>query len=165
MNKILFFILILPLSIYSQNQFVKIENAKTNQPTFLINNDILISSNVFYKLKPKKIISLNILKYDISNDNHKNNISNLSEFGLIQIQTKQTFKSKTFSEIQAENNLPENSKFYLDGYYIDNPNYKIENNSINEIEILKSENEIIINIWTLPKNERRLTVGCSLSKK
>ena len=39
----------------------------------------------------------------------KNNISNLSEFGLIQIQTKQTFKSKTFSEIQAENNLPENS--------------------------------------------------------
>jgi hypothetical protein len=166
MNNALLFFLFLTLSTYSQHQFVKIDNAKTNNPTYVVNNEILISYEIFLKLKAKKIDSVNIIKYEVSNDEHKNHIPNLSEFGLIQIYTSETFKSKTQNELKLENDLPITAKLFLDGYYIDNPKYKIEIRSVNEIEIIKSDIEIILNIWTLPKNVRQISLGgCSLSKK
>jgi hypothetical protein len=84
MNNALLFFLFITLSTYSQHQFVKIDNAKTNNPTYVVNNEILISYEIFLKLKAKKIDSVNIIKYEVSNDEHKNHIPNLSEFGLIQ---------------------------------------------------------------------------------
>lgn len=143
----------------NSQEFIKLSNAKKENPTVIINSRIIGSLQIFDSLDIQKINQVNVLKNVSNNDGHLNRFNNLSEFGLICIQIDKKIKSKTQSEFNTFFGLSLENPIYIDGYLIQNSAYEIATESINEIEkvLPNSENNLkteILNIWTLDKLER-----------
>ena len=156
---LLILIILYSSNIYSQ-EFIKLSNAKKENPTVIINSEIIASLQIIDSLDLQKIKEINVVKTVSNNNGHLNHFNNLSEFGLIFIEINKKIKSKTQSELNTFFGLSLDNPIYIDGYLIQNSEYEIATESINEIEkvLPNSENNLkteILNIWTLDKFERQ----------
>ncbi|MCK8481727.1 hypothetical protein [Psychroserpens algicola] len=162
MNKILFtFIFALFFSnIYSQESYVKLSFTKSNCPTIIIEKDIIANESTI-GTKKDLILEMSVLKDKPNRKEHK--FFNLTENGIVffTLKNKPTFKTQT--ELNEFFGIEKNNEIYVNGYLIENSDFKIATESIIEIELIEpdSENKLerkVINVWTLTKEER--TNGC-----
>ena len=146
-------------NIYSQ-EFIKLTDAKNENPTVVFNSKIIGNLKIVDSLDLKKIKEITVLKNKPQSDGHLNHLNNLSEYGLISIKIDKEIKSKKQSELNIFFGFKSDNPIYIDGYLIQNPNYEIAIEAITEIEKISpnSKNNLkteILNIWTLDKIERK----------
>jgi len=165
MNKtiVLTLFLLVTVTLFSQDEYVKLPQAKTQNPTYLYNSSIIGSENAVEEFgKSEKELKeyfneLSILK---DKQNRKSNTYyNLTEYGMLFVDLKKDISSKTQAELNDFFNLKKQSDIYVDGYLVENKQYKICLTGISEIEIVEPNsknklNEKVLNIWTLAKNKR-----------
>jgi len=143
-------------NIYSQEHYVKLPYTKSNSPTIIINKDIIGNKSVIETTK-ESISEISFLKDKPNRNEHK--FFNLTENGIIFVSLKKKTAFKTQSELNDFFRIEKNNGVYVNGYLIENPDYKIATESIMEIELVApdSENKLkrkAINILTLSKKER-----------
>ena len=143
-------------NIYSQESYVKLPFAKTNCPTFIIEKDIIANESAIGTTK-ELIAEISFLKDKPNRKEHK--FFNLTENGIIFVRLKKKIAFKTQSELNKFFGIEKNREIYVNGYLIENSDYKIATECIMEIELVEpnSENKLekkAINIWTLTKEER-----------
>ncbi|HMG10554.1 MAG TPA: hypothetical protein VK609_18710, partial [Mucilaginibacter sp.] len=99
------------------------------------------------------------------------NFKNLSQYGVVTVTLKKTIKTQTKSlrEIKEWLDIKADTKFAVDGFFIDDKNLLVATPSITEINILKNNDlsghlkDVVINIWTLNPANRRYVPGKRLS--
>lgn len=144
-------------NIYSQNSYSKLPGTnKSNCPTIIIEKDIIANGNAI-GAKKELITELNILKDKPNRKEHK--FFNLTENGIIFVTLNKKTVFKTQSELNDFFGIDKNNRVYVNGYLIENSDYKIATESIIEIELIDpdSENKLEskgINVWTLTEKER-----------
>lgn len=143
-------------NIYSQDSYSKLPGTKNNCPTIIIEKDIIANGNVI-EIKKELITELNVLKDKPNRKEHK--FFNLTENGIIFVTLNKKTAFKTQSELNNFFGIDKNNGVYVNGYQIENSDYKIATESIIEIELIEpdSENKLknkAINVWTLTKKER-----------
>ena len=165
MNKtiILALLLLVTIKLFSQEEYVKLPQAKTQNPTYLYNSNIIGSENAITEFgKSNKELKeqfneLSILK---NKQNRKlNAYYNLTEYGMLFVDLKKEISSKTQTELNEFFGLKKKSDIYVDGYLVENKLYKICLTGTTEIEIVEPNyknglNETVLNIWTLTKDKR-----------
>ena len=163
MNKLILFafLVLLVSNSYAQDNYVKLPLTKGNCPIIIVEKNIIASESLLIT-KKELITQTSILKDKPNRKEHK--FFNLSENGIFFIKLKQKIAFRTQSELNKFFGLDRNNKVYINGYLIENRNYKIATESINEIELVKpdSTNNLdkgVINIWTLTKEKR--IKGCA----
>jgi hypothetical protein len=129
--------------------------AKEGAVLFLVNG-IIVSD--MWSISPSGIKTITVLKVG---SGMPANIKNLSKYGVILITTKKKIKldTKKISDFKKWLHINEDVQYALDGFYVDDENLKIATTSINEIDILKKNDEdklpvTVINIWTLAPRQR-----------
>jgi hypothetical protein len=132
----------------------KLPDAKTNAPLFLINSKIICGIS---NLNPDFIATINIYK----GDKVPANLKNLSQYGIVDIQTKLPLeiRTKTFQEIEEWLNIKGKVGFAVDGFFVDDETLQIATDGIMEINVVRNPNgneSAIINIWTLEPNKRHV---------
>ncbi|WP_108805590.1 hypothetical protein [Aquimarina sp. Aq107] len=147
-------------NIYSQESYEKLPFTKTNCPTIIIEKDIIANESAI-ETKKELILEMSILKDKPNRKKHK--FYNLTENGIVFVSLKTKIAFKTQAELNNFFEIEENNRIYINGYLIENSDYKIATESIIEIELVipNSENKLdskTINVWTLAKKER--TNGC-----
>lgn len=167
--KFLFLFSIITFKSFAQDDYIKLPNAKTHNPTFIYNNDIIGSE---YAMKAFKISKEEIQKlveevYVLKDRQNRglNNYYNLTEHGLLFLELKKEapiIPSKTQAELNTFFGLNELSDIYVDGYLVESKDYKICLIEISDIEIVypKNDNKLknrVLNIWTLQKDKRYRT--------
>lgn len=143
-------------NIYSQENYSKLPGIKNNCATIIINNNI-ISNESFIKNEEKLITQMSIMKDKPNRKEHK--FYNLSENGVVLVNINKKIKSKSQQELNRFFGINKKNKMYINGYLIEDSDYKIATESIVEIELIhpNSTNKLknkSINIWTLTKEER-----------
>lgn len=143
-------------NIYSQDSYSKLPGTKSNCPTIIIGKDIIANGNTI-ETKKELITELNVLKDKPNRKEHK--FFNLTESGIIFVTLNKKTPFKTQSELNDFFGIDKNNGVYVNGYLIENSDYKIATESIIEIELIDSDSENklegkAINIWTLTKKER-----------
>ena len=158
MNKIItvIYFLFTFTSIYSQKNYVKLPNINTNCPTYIINNDIISDDKIIVD-KRKLVTEISVLKRKINRKEYK--FFNLSENGIILIDLNDKIPFKTQAELNIFLGLPKNNEVYINGYLLEDSEYKIATISIKEIELIEPNtiNKLktkVINVWTLTPKER-----------
>ena len=146
--------------IYSQDTYVKLPKTESNCPTFIIEKDIIANESVIGTSK-ELIAEMSVLKDKPNRKEHK--FFNLTENGIIFLSLKKETAFKTQSELNEFLGIEKNNEVYVNGYLIENSDYKIATECIIEIELVEpdSENKLkskVINVWTLTKDQR--TNGC-----
>lgn len=160
MRKLVFLCLILLSSDIHSQEFIKISDTKKDIPTVIFNSEIIGSLKIIDSIELKAVKDVTILKNKHQSDEHITHFDNLSEYGIILINIDIDIKSKEQSELNVFFGLKAGNPIYIDGYLIQNPNYKIATEAIIEIEkilpntanSLKTE---ILSIWTLDKEDRK----------
>ena len=147
-------------NIYSQDTYVKLPFTKSNCPTFIIEKDIIANQSAIGTTK-ELIAEISVMKDKVNRKDHK--FFNLTENGIIFVRLKKETAFKTQSELNDFFGITKNNAVYVNGYLIENSEYKIATECIVEIELVEpdSENKLeskVINVWTLTKKER--TIGC-----
>ncbi len=143
-------------NIYSQDRYVKLPKTKSNCPTFIIEKDIIANKNIIGTTK-EFIAQVSVLKDKPNRKEHK--FFNLTENGIIFVSLKKETAFKTQSELNEFFGIEKNNGVYVNGYLIENSDYKIATECILEIELVEpdSENKLerkVINVWTLTKEQR-----------
>lgn len=143
-------------NIYSQDIYSKLPGTKSNCPTIIIEKDIIANGNAI-GAKKELITELNVLKDKPNRKEHK--FFNLTENGIIFVTLNKKTAFKTQSELNDFFEIDKNNGVYVNGYLIENSDYKIATESIIEIELIEpdSENKLkskAINVWTLTEKER-----------
>lgn len=99
MKKITFlFLTLISSNIYSQ-EFIKLTNAKNENPTVVYNSKIIGNLKIVDSLDLKKIKEVTVFKNKPQSDKHTNHFNNLSEYGLISIKIDKEIKSRRQSEL------------------------------------------------------------------
>ena len=158
MNKIIFtfFFTFFFTNIYSQDTYVKLPTTKNNCPTIIIEKDIIANESAIGTTKAL-IAELSVLTVKPNRKEHK--FFNLTENGIIFVSLKKETAFKTQSELNKFFGIEKNNEIYVNGYLIENSDYKIATECIMEIELVEpdSENKLenkAINVWTLTKEKR-----------
>ncbi|MFH4966067.1 hypothetical protein V8G69_13780 [Gaetbulibacter sp. M235] len=158
MNRIIFTIIFTFFftNIYSQDTYVKLPFTKSNCPTIIIENDIIANENTIGATK-ELIAEISVLKDKPNRKEHK--FFNLTENGIIFVSLKKETAFKTQSELNEFFGIENNNEIYVNGYLIENSDFKIATESIIEIELVEpnSKNKLenkVINVWTLTKEKR-----------
>ena len=133
-------------------------------PLFIINGHIIMNVN---DINPNDITAINILE----DSNIPANFKNLSQYGVVTVTLKKTIKTQTKSlrEIKEWLDIKADTKFAVDGFFIDDKNLMVATPSLTEINILKNNDlsghlkDVVINIWTLNPANRRYVPGKRLS--
>lgn len=157
-NKLMIvFICILSYSnIYSQENYSKLPGTDNNCPIIII-NDKIISNESFIKNKEEFITQMAVMKEKPNRKDHK--FYNLSENGIVLVKINKKIKTKSQQELNRFFGIHKKNKIFINGYLVEDCDYKISIESIVEIEIMipdsinKLKNKAI-NIWTLTKTER-----------
>ncbi|WP_158850284.1 hypothetical protein [Algibacter sp. L1A34] len=165
MRKILILILMLLVSIniFSQEDYIKLPQAKTQKPSFIFNQNIIGNEYLIKSLGTSedeiksKINEMSILK-EVPNK-ELIDYYNLTEQGILFVDLKKIPESKNQSELNQFFGLKKKGKIYIDGYLLESEKYNIALICITEIEIVEPDSanglkSRVLNIWTLPKNER-----------
>ena len=158
-----FLILFVSLNVFCQDEYFKLPNAKTQKPVYIFNkniigNQFLIRSLGSSEKEAKEMVKeISVLK--IKGNRKENDYYNLTDYGLVYLDIKESPESKTQSELNKFFGFDENGKIFIDGYLLESKKYRIALTGITEIEIVEpdSVNRLknkALNIWTLPKNER-----------
>ncbi|MGY3794642.1 hypothetical protein [Aquimarina sp. 433] len=158
-----FILVISSLQLYSQNDYIKLDNAKTQKPTYIFNKKIIGNEYLFFTLGvsdeeiKKQIKDISILKDKRNRRSYDD--YNLTEHGLLMVDLSTKISSKTQTELNDFFGLAKGNNIYIDGYLLENKKYSVAISSIYEIEIIRTTNtnrkeDKFLNIWTLPKNER-----------
>lgn len=158
MNRIIFTLLftLFFTKVYSQDAYVKLATTKNNCPTIIIDKDI-IGNEIAIGTTKELIAELSFLK---DKPNRKEHIFfNLTENGIIFVSLNRETAFKTQSELNEFFGIEKNNEIYVNGYLIENSDYKIATECIMEIELVgpNSENKLqrkVINVWTLTKEQR-----------
>ncbi|WP_299315926.1 hypothetical protein [uncultured Aquimarina sp.] len=158
MNRIILIIIftLFFTNIYSQDTYVKLPFTKSNCPTFIIDKDIIANESAIGTTK-ELITEISVLKDKPNRKEHK--FFNLTENGIIFVSLKKETAFKTQSELNEFFGIEKNNGIYVNGYLIENSDYKIATECIMEIELVEpdTENKLenkAINIWTLTKEKR-----------
>ena len=165
MNKILALLitLLVTLNVFSQDNYLKLPQAKTQNPTYIFNKNSIGNESLLKNIgKTKQEISDTIEEISVLKDkpNRENSdYFNLTEYGIVLVALKDDIICKTQEELIEFFKLPKQTDLYIDGYLLENKNYKIALTAIKEIEIVEPNTEnglksSVLNIWTLVKNER-----------
>ena len=165
MRKFIILLLILFVSpnLFSQDDYVKLLQAKTQNPCYIINKNVIGNEYLIKSLATseeelkEKIDEMYVLIN--KGDRESNRYYNLTEHGILLVDLKVSIASKTQSELKKFFGLGEHNEMYIDGYLLENKNYRIALTGITEIEIIEPDNanglkNKALNIWTLSKNER-----------
>lgn len=143
-------------NVYSQDTYVKLPFTKSNCPTIIIQKDIIANESAIRTTK-ELIAEISILKDKPNRKEHK--FFNLTENGIIFVNLKRKIAFKTQSELNNFFGIKKNNGIYINGYLIENSDYKIATECIMEIELVEpdTENKLenkAINVWTLTKEKR-----------
>ena len=143
-------------NIYSQDTYVKLPKTESNCPTFIIEKDIIANESVIGASK-ELIAEMSVLKDKPNRKEHK--FFNLTANGIIFVSLKKETTFKTQSELNEFFGIEKNNGIYVNGYLIENSDYKIATECIMEIELVEpdSDNKLerkAINVWTLTKEQR-----------
>jgi hypothetical protein len=139
---------------------VKLPTVKNNCPTIIIEKDIIGNDSAIGTTK-ELIDKISVIKGKANRNEHK--FFNLTENGIIFVSLKKETAFRTQSELNDFFGIGKNNEVYVNGYLIENSDYKIATECIMEIELVEpdSENKLkskVINVWTLTKEQR--TNGC-----
>ncbi len=163
MNSIFFITLfnLLFATSYAQNTYVKLPLTQNSCPTYIIAEDIIANESVLAASK-NLIDEVSVLKDKPNRKQHE--FFNLTENGIIFISIKEEIPYKTQSELNLFFGINKDNNVYVNGYLLEDSNYKISTKSIVDIELVEpdSENKLeykTINVWTLTKDQR--INGCS----
>ncbi|SDF59380.1 hypothetical protein [Cellulophaga baltica] len=158
MNRIILIIIftLFFTNIYSQDTYVKLPFTKSNCPTFIIDKDIIANESAIGTTK-ELITEISVLKDKPNRKEHK--FFNLTDNGIIFVSLKKETAFKTQSELNEFFGIEKNNGIYVNGYLIENSDYKIATECIIEIELVEpdTENKLenkAINVWTLTKEKR-----------
>jgi hypothetical protein len=148
------------MNIYSQDTYVKLPTVKNNCPTIIIEKDIIGNDSAIGTTK-ELIDKISVIKGKANRKEHK--FFNLTENGIVFVSLKKETAFRTQSELNDFFGIEKNNEIYVNGYLIENSDYKIATECILEIELVEpdSENKLkskVINVWTLTKDQR--TNGC-----
>ena len=148
------------MNIYSQDTYVKLPTVKNNCPTIIIEKDIIGNDSAIGTTK-ELIAEISVIKGKANRKEHK--FFNLTENGIVFVSLKKETAFRTQSELNDFFGIEKNNEIYVNGYLIENSDYKIATECILEIELVEpdSENKLkskVINVWTLTKEQR--TNGC-----
>nr|WP_298996640.1 hypothetical protein [uncultured Allomuricauda sp.] len=165
MNKplVLLPLLFIALNVFSQENYIKLPNAKTKSPTYILNKNIIGNQYLVENLGDSKeevldkVNEISVLKYKPDREN--SDFYNLTSQGLILVELKKSVPSKTQSELNDFFGMDAQSDIYIDGYLLESKKYKIAIEGITEIEIVEPDTlnglgNSVLNIWTLTKKER-----------
>ena len=159
-TKLLFLITILSFSSSFGQDFDKLLYSKKDQATYLIDQKIIANFDVMKQLGSDHIAKIEVWKSVKKGiDQYADKYPNLSEYGLIIIESKlKNIPAKSQNEIREFLGADLNTKVYVDGYLLKN-DYLIATQSITEIEFISPNEqnlneEKIINVWTLNKDIR-----------
>lgn len=148
------------LPLFGQS-FEKLLHSKKNQPTYLINQKIIANYDVMKQFGSGQIVIAEVLKsVQKSTDQYADTYPNLSEYGLILIEsTIKNIPAKSQNEIREFFGADAKTKIYVDGFLLMKDDFSIATKSIFEIEFIRPDEqnlneEKIINIWTLAKDMR-----------
>ena len=158
--KLLFLITTLSFSSAFAQSFDKLLYSKRDQATYLINGKIITNFEGMKELGNDQIVKVEVRKAAKKGvDLYPDTYPNLSEFGLILIETNlKNIPAKSQTEIKEFLGADSKTKIYVDGYLLKN-DYQIATDSIKEIEFITPNEqnlieEKIINVWTLTKDVR-----------
>jgi hypothetical protein len=147
------------LKLVNQGNLRKLKDIKHSIP-IIIANDIIVNIN---EIKAKLIDTMSIIRCPQSFEKW----GNLGTLGIIQIGTKQKFKTIKVTKILEENHVDAKNPnvFYaLNGYLFTDKNLSISKNAIVKIDIIKNpffedsttnKNATCINIWTITEKEKK----------
>jgi hypothetical protein len=138
------------IALSQDTTYRKLQDARTNVPLYLVNSNIIGGLG---DLNPNLIQSVNVYKTERVPDNLKN----LGLYGIVVIETKQTFKTKTFKEIKDWLNIEGKVIIAVDGFFVDDETLTIDTNGIIEVDVIRSQNidkPTTINLWTLASEKR-----------
>lgn len=146
-------------SINAQNQPKELPQHKLTKEYTVIINDALSSMKIFNKLNAKKVKNIEVIRFKSTGDPHIDRMPSLAKFGIVKIRYKQKIATFSQRELNTKYNLAPKNAIYFDGFLIDNKDYFITKNAINEIEIIEptTENKLsqpVLNIWSLSKENR-----------
>jgi len=132
---------------------VKLPFTKSNCPTIIIDKDIIANKNAIETAK-ELIAEISVLKDKPNRKKHR--FFNLTENGIIFVSLKKETAFKTQSELNEFFGIEKNNEIFVNGYLIENSDYKIATECIIEIELVEpdSKNKLenkVINVWTLTK--------------
>ena len=156
-------VLFVSINAFSQDEYFKLPNAKTQKPCLIVNKKIIGNDNLIKGLVTterevkEKVNGIWVLKG--KGNRKENDYYNLTDYGLVFLDLKESPESKTQSEFKEFFGLDKKAKIYIDGYLLESKKYRIATIGITEIEIVEPDNanglkSWALNIWTLPKNER-----------
>lgn len=165
MHKFITFLLILfvSLNLFSQDEYFKLPQAKTQKPFYIFNKKIIGNEYLAKSLKPtddklnEQVKNVSVL---IDKQDRKQNPDyNLSEHGVLMVDLKNKIASKSQFELNEFFGLDKQSEIYIDGYLLEDKKFRIALNGITEIEIVEPDSvnglkSRVLNIWTLAKRER-----------
>lgn len=165
MHKFITSLLVLFVSInaFSQDDYVKLPNAKTQKPCLIVNKKIIGNDNLMKGLATterevkEKVNGIWVLKG--KGNRKENDYYNLTDYGLVFLDLKESPESKTQKELKEFFGLDKKGKIYIDGYLLESKKYSIALIGVTEIEIVEPDTangleSRALNIWTLPRNER-----------
>lgn len=163
MKSVYILILFTTANLFSQDYYIKLPFAKTQNPSFIFNeyiigSEALLNSLASSEKEIKKVVKeISVLKG--KPEKGRNDYYNLSEYGILFVDLKKNLTSRSQSELNEFFGLTPQNEIYVDGYLVESKKYKIALASIIEIELIKTgpENELekrALNIWTLKENER-----------
>ena len=165
MHKLLTYLLIsfISLSVFSQDKYFKLPQAKTQKPTYIFNKKIIGSELLMKRLGSseeevlKKVYEISVLKDKQSRE--FNDYYNLTGQGILFVDLKEKPISKSQSELNDFFGLNKQNEIYIDGYLLESKKYRISLIGVTEIEIVEPDNinglkSRVLNIWTLAKSER-----------
>ncbi len=157
MNRSIIMIMMLLLfsNIYSQESFLKLPGTKESFPTVIVNGNI-ISSESFIKENEGLIIKMSITKDEVNRHDHK--FYNLTEGGIVFVEMNKKVNAKTQGELNVFFGIAEENKIYVNGYLVEDSNYKVGTDSVIGIEVVMPDatNKLqckSINVLTSVKNK------------
>lgn len=165
MHKFLTSLLILFVSfnVFSQDEYFKLPNAKTQKPCLIFNKNIIGNEYLMKNFGTseeevkEKVKEIAVLKG--KGNRKENDYYNLTSYGLVFLDLKEIPESKTQAELKEFFGLDKENEIYIDGYLLEGKKYRIALNGVTEIEIVEPDNangleNKVLNIWTIAKNER-----------
>jgi hypothetical protein len=135
----IFLILTIGISSYAQNQNSEISIMKIEKPILIINDTIIGSVNLLYKISSDKILELNTFKEKKLGQTYLF-IENKKNAGIIKAKINHEIKIKTQKELNNFFGLNEENDIYVNGYLIENKNQNISSESVVGIELIKADN-------------------------
>jgi hypothetical protein len=130
--------------------------AREKVPLYIINSDIIGGGG---SINVSNIKAINVLKGNVPD---LARYKNLDKYGVIIFILKDSVKveAKSFNDIKLWLNMKGEVDFAVDGFFIENKNLRIATADINEINVIKKDQQNkllnnVINVWTIPPGSRK----------